>query len=275
MIFFKNLFKDARNFQILYLTTFLTYGLFNLDWMSQWPFFVTAILAVVLAQYAFEKIKFGQVRGIKSALISGLGICLLMRTNSIGAIALASFIAIAAKFLIRYNGKHIFNPSNIGIIALLVISDLVWVSPGQWGNDVALFFLITVTGLIVLLKVGRLDISLIFLATLFLMEYCRTILYLGWEWDVLLHKFSNGSLLLFTFFMITDPKTTPDHPRVRVLWAMLLAALTFMLSQWFYLYTASIWALFIITPVTMLVDKYFPAKRYAWLPHNTIAIDKK
>src|SRR6266566_49602 len=71
----------------------------------------------------------------KSALISGLSLCLLLRTNSLLLAMTAAFAAIAGKFVLRWNGKHIFNPTNFGlVIAMLCAGERVWVSPGQWGN---------------------------------------------------------------------------------------------------------------------------------------------
>jgi len=257
--------KDARHFQIVYLFVFIAYGLINLEWIEHVNLYFIAIISALGAQALFSYWKLGEVKGLKSAMITALGLCLLLRTNSSWAMFLASFIGIAAKFLFRIGGKHLFNPSNIGIIALLLLTNSVWVSPGQWGNGAVLMFLIAATGSIVLLKVGRLDVTYIFLGTLFILEYVRTVLFLGWGMDVLIHKFTSGSLLLFAFFRITDPKTTPDNKKMRYLWAAALAVITFTMSQWFYLYSASIWALFFITPLTLLIDKFFPAMRFVWI----------
>ena len=69
----------------------------------------------------------------RSALISGLSLCLLLRTNRADLAVLAAMVTIAGKFVIRVNGKHIFNPTNCAIVAMLLLTDRVWVSPGQWG----------------------------------------------------------------------------------------------------------------------------------------------
>jgi Na+-translocating ferredoxin:NAD+ oxidoreductase RnfD subunit len=119
--------------------------------------------------------------------------------------------------------------------------------------------------MIVLFKVGRLDTTLTFIIAFFILEYCRTVLFLGWGMDVLLHKFTNGSFLLFAFFMITDPKTTPDHPKGRIAWAIIIALIAFVMSHWMYLHTAPIWALVMITPVTVLLDKKLQWKRFKWI----------
>jgi len=259
-----NFFKDARHFQIVYLFIFISYGLVRLDWHEHLILYCVAIVSALGTQLICSLWTFDKVKGMKSALITALGLILLLRTNSYVMMAAAAAIGISAKFILRWNEKHLFNPSNIGIVLLLMITDVVWVSPGQWGNDIVLLFIIIATGSIVLLKVGRLDVSYVYLASLFALEYIRTVLFLGWGMDVLMHKFTSGSLMLFTFFMITDPKTTPDSQRLRYLWAVVLAVLTFILTQWFYMYTASVWALFLITPLTLLMDKYYPAKKFSW-----------
>ena len=259
---------DARHFQIIYLLFFVGYGLLNLGWSQHLSIYINVLLSAVIAQAFFSFWKLGEVKGIKSAVITALGLALLLRTNSHLIMSSVTILAIATKFLLRFNGKHIFNPSNIGIVLALLFTEGAWVSPGQWGNDMVFLFVIAATGLIVLLKVGRLDITFVFLGVLFVLEYIRTVLFLGWGLDVLIHKFTSGSLMLFAFFMITDPKTTPDNKKWRLIWTIILAFLTFGLSQWFYIYTASIWALVIITPFTILLDYFLPSKKYTWIKKN-------
>ena len=120
----------------------------------------------------------------------------------------------------------------------------------------------------VLFRVGRLDTSLWFLGTLALLEVARSVLYLGWTFDVPLHGLSNGALLLFTFFMITDPVTTPRHKRGRIVWSVLLAAITFGVSQFHYVHTAPIWTLFFLTPFTVLFNLIWRGERFRWFAPN-------
>jgi Na+-transporting NADH:ubiquinone oxidoreductase subunit NqrB len=117
-----------------------------------------------------------------------------------------------------------------------------------------------------LLKCGRIDISLAFIASFFGLEFMRSVLWLGWPIDYFGHMVTNGALLLFTFFMITDPMTTPNHPKARIAWAILVGILTFGLNHIFILNSgAPIWALFIISPLTLVFDKFFKSQKFAWL----------
>lgn len=219
----------------------------------------------VATQYGFILSGKADARSLKSALITGLGLSILLRANEPLTLVLAAVIAIASKFAIRHQGKHIFNPANIGIVAVILLTGDAWISPGQWGSSVVLIYFITAAALMILLKVGRIDTSLMFIGTVFLLEYFRTILYLGWGWDVLLHKFGSGSFLLFAFFMITDPVTTPKNQWARLAWAGAIGALSFYLSQWMQVYTAPLWALIIVSPFTAVLNHFFRGNTFQWI----------
>lgn len=257
-------FRDARHFQIIYLASFLVYGIVFLGWEVDLWKYGTLIGTCLIVQIVAANVVKKDLRSLKSGLITALGLCLLLKSNSYSTLILAATVAIAGKFLIRYKGKHIFNPANLGLVAAIVLTGDAWVSPGQWGNSAILLYFFGAAALIVLLKVGRLDTSLVFLGSFIAFEYCRTVLYLGWGLDVLYHKLLNGSFLLFTFFMITDPMTTPNKQKGRVLWSVVLAAISFLLTNWLYINTAPIWALFILSPFTALIDRYWKGQKFQW-----------
>jgi Na+-transporting NADH:ubiquinone oxidoreductase subunit NqrB len=177
--------------------------------------------------------------------------------------ALAGVLAIASKFVFRVRGKHFFNPGNFGIVAVLAFTGDAWVSPGQWGTDRVYLLLFTATAGMILRRVGRWETSGTFLLVYGGLEMFRDYR-LGWTADVWLHQLSNGSLLLFAFFMITDPRSLPNSAPARVLWATALAGLTFYLQHAFYLATAPFWALFILSPTTVLLDRVWSARRFSW-----------
>lgn len=255
---------DARNFQIVYLSLFLLYGFIFLDWSFEWYKYATLIGTCLFTQVIAEKIFKKKKSSWKSALITSLGLALLYKANGLETVALGAFLAISSKFLLRYKGKHIFNPANFGIIVAILLTGEAWISPGQWGSSAILLYFFGAAALMVLLKVGRIDTSLGFLITFALLEFSRTVLYLGWGTDVFIHKMCNGSLLLFAFFMITDPVTTPNSSKARWYWAIGTAVIAFVLTNWFYVHTAPMWALFFISPVTVLLDRYFKSKKFHW-----------
>ena len=143
--------RDPRYFQILFLGTFLLYGVSYLGWQNETSKYIALLASVVVTQLAFTHYTTRRYSSIKSALITGLGLCLLLRTGSIHTAILAAAIAISTKFLIKVKNKHIFNPANVGIIAAILLTNDAWISPGQWGSSVLLWFSVGAAGLMMIL----------------------------------------------------------------------------------------------------------------------------
>ena len=200
----------------------------------------------------------------KSAMITSLSLSILLRANSPWFWLAAGAIAIGAKFLIRFNGKHIFNPAAIGIVVLmLVFGRDVWVSPGQWGQMPLLAGYAVAVAALVLSSAKRLDIALAFLGTFAAILFGRA-MWLGDPMAIPLHQLSTGALLIFAFFMITDPRSTPDSRLGRILFAMCVASL----AAWFMIgpnvRAAPIMALVVLAILTPILDRVFPSNRFQW-----------
>jgi Na+-transporting NADH:ubiquinone oxidoreductase subunit NqrB len=275
------MFKDARDYQILFLSSFLLLGLSTRDWTLRPDLIVVILVSCLVAQWFFACfIPFWQswwraealntqtllnLSSLRSALITALGLCLLLRANSPVTMAIAASLAIASKFLFRCDRKHFFNPANFGIVAALLLTQDAWVSPGQWGADWWYLLLFFGAGGIVLQKVGRGDTSATFLAAYAGLEAFRN-LWLGQAWDVYFHHLMSGSLLLFALFMLTDPRSIPNSRSGRFVWALSIAGVTFFLEHQFYLTTAVFWALFVLSPLTLVLDRLWSAPRFLWQP---------
>ncbi|PZV06986.1 MAG: Na+-transporting NADH:ubiquinone oxidoreductase, subunit NqrB, partial [Leptolyngbya sp.] len=200
---------------------------------------------------------------IPSALITALGLSMLLRTEHISTMILAAVIAISSKFLLKVNGKHLFNPTNIGIVAAVLLTHDAWISPGQWGESSWYTLLFLGTGGVVVQRVGRWDTTGAFLGSYALLELGRN-LWLGWTGDVLLHRLTSGSLLVFSLFMITDPRTIPNARVARLLWAAAIALLAFILRNAYFLPTAVFWSLFALAPLSAVLDLIWASPRFTW-----------
>lgn len=211
--------------------------------------------------------------GYLSAMITCMGISLLLRADNLWAHPAAASAAMASKFLIRFRGKHIFNPANFAVIAALNLLPGTWVSPGQWGADIATLGWLLTLGALATGRAGSSDTSWSFLV-FFLGALWVRVMLLGQIPAVWQHSLSNGALLLFTFFMISDPKTSPDHRAARVLHAALVAGLAYGLMFGPYLTNSFLWALFIASPFVALWDALFKAPKFDWrLRHETQPTD--
>lgn len=260
--------RDARHFQLLFLGGFLAYGIAMLQWDAEWPRYAVLIGTCVVVQSLYIRRKRLPLHSIKSAMVTGLGMSLLLKAGSPWVLALGAAVAIASKFLIRIDGKHVFNPGNLGIAAAVLLTGEAWVSPGQWGSGAALAFLVGAAGCMVGLRVGRIDTSLAFLGAFAALDFARQVLYLGWEPQVWLHRMSNGSLLLFSFFMITDPMTTPKTQGARIGWSIAIAVLAFALGWKWWVNAAPIWALLLVSAFTPVLDRIWKGEGFQWLKRS-------
>jgi len=269
----KNFFRsDPRHYQITFLTSFLLYGNIVLGWEHSLIKILLTFSACLFTQIIFTAFTNKDFSSVKSAMISALSICLMLKTNLMFTVILASALSIAGKFFIRIGGKHVFNPTNFGIIVTLIISQDAWISTGQWGNGSLMVFLLGALGMIVLLKVNRFDTAIAFIFSFGLYHYIRSVLYLGWTTDVFLQQMTSGTLMIFTFFMITDPRSTPSTFKARVLWASMVGVLAAFLQIHYWVNGSALWALFILSPLTPLFDTLFRGEKFQWSKSDFISV---
>lgn len=141
-----------------------------------------------------------------------------------------------------------------------------WVSPGQWGQAPIFAAFAIGFAALVLSSAKRLDIALGFLAGFAAMLVGRA-LYLGDPMTIPMHQMQSGALLVFAFFMITDPRSTPDSRTGRFVFAFAVAALAAWLSWRFHIRGSMLYALAGLALLTPILDRLLPAKRFEWTRH--------
>ncbi len=254
---------DPRYYQIVVLTALLTIGIGVLDFGIRWQ---NAVVIMLMAQATqnlgtqlFRLPRFDPL----SALITSLSLTLLLRTELIGLAAAAAAIAIASKFLIRVRGKHVFNPANVALVSLMLLSDNAWVSSGQWGSAAIGAFGLACLGFLVLTRAKRAETTIAFLCIYGALLFGRAI-WLGDPMSIPMHQLQNGALLIFAFFMISDPKTTPNTAIGRTLFATLVAAVAFTIQFIFYQPNGPILALILSAPLVPIIDAMLQGSHYRW-----------
>ena len=255
--------RDARIYQIAFQAILLTVGVLVRDFALDPRQMALAFAAGLVTQRLWLKALGLEHRGMLSALITCFGVSLLLRSDTLWVHPLAAAVAMSSKFVLRVHGKHIFNPANLGVIAALVLLPGTWVSPGQWGNDVALAGWFVALGGLVTQRARRWDISWVFLGAWLGLVAARVLL-LGQPWTILAHQLANGGLLLFAFFMISDPLTIPNRRSARIGYAILVATIAFIWQFVLFRTNALLWALFIAAPAVPLIDWRWPGAKFLW-----------
>ena len=255
--------KDPRYYQIAVLTSLVTFGVVALDFGIHWQNALAVVSTALFVQWlgtrAFRLPRFDPL----SPMITSLSLTLLLRTDLVMIAALAAAIAIGSKFLVRVNGKHIFNPANVAIVTLMLCFDRAWISSGQWGSAAIGAFALACLGFLVLTRAKRSETTIAFLCAYAAIVFGRA-LWLGDPMAIPLHQVQNGALLIFAFFMISDPKTTPDAATGRVLYACIVAAVAGFIQFVSYEPHAPVLALILCSPIVPLIDRAYRGESYRW-----------
>ncbi len=255
--------RDPRHFQITTLSSLVALQVF---WADFGPTGLVVLLAVggcLAFQFLFSRLYKARV-DLRSALISGLSLCILLKASSVLFYPVAALLTVGSKFVIRFRGKHVFNPTNIGIVALLFLAPHdVWVSPGQWGQAAWLVFLLCCCGLLVLYQIPRRDMGPMFLVIWASVLFGRA-LWLGDPLEIPIHQLQSGALLIFCFFMISDPKTIPNRFSGRVIFGLLVALVAYYIQFKMFRTDGLLISLALVSAFTPLIDMLLPAQGYNW-----------
>ena len=170
-----------------------------------------------------------------SAHITGLAVAMLLYANSrVGPLAFAAAIAITSKHLLQVTfGRrrgHFLNPSNFGIAVTLLAFPAVGVAPPyQFTADLRgpldwiVPGIIVCTGTFLNARFTRkLPLIAAFLLTFAGQAFVRSALF-GTPLVAALVPMTGPAFVLFTFYMITDPGTTPGPRREQILFGAAVA----------------------------------------------------
>ena len=191
-----------------------------------------------------------------SAMLTGSGVALILRvpgtplddhwsTYAWWVFAGVAAFALMTKYLIRYRGSHVFNPSNIGLVIVFIVFGSTRVEPLDFwwaplGSGMLFAYtVILVGGLLITARLGLLATAVTFwltlaagLGVLAASGHCMVARWAfapvcGFDyWRVII---TSPEILIFLFFMITDPKTVPTGRRGRIAFGFLVAVASTLL----------------------------------------------
>jgi hypothetical protein len=254
-----------------------------------------------LLEFGIAFFRQGVIMWPASALLTGNGVAFILRVpgtqhgdwwsmNGWWIFAATAAVSLLSKYLIRYRGRHIFNPSNFGLVLcfLLLGPELAdplefWWAPFSPWLVLALVIILT-GGFAILIR-----LRLIWIAVGFWLAFAAGIAVLaasghemtarwhlgpisGWSfWWVLV---TSPEILVFLFFMITDPKTVPDGRVARVVYAVGVALIAVLLiapqRTEFASKVAVLGALAIVCGARPLLERFVlpRARQVGWWPRR-------
>lgn len=254
---------DARFVAPILITLILLVGQLSFGILESYPATVLAIITAILLELALGKLITGKLPHFASAYISGISVGILVRSPFLWPFALCAAISIVSKYVLRWRGRHLWNPSNFGITMLLFLAPWAVASLSiQWGNNLWAMLVIWVLGSVIIYNLRRFHITLTYVVAFLLFSAIRS--------QVTGHGFlsevapiTGPMYQLFIFFMITDPKTTVRSSKAaQCVVAFLVAAVEAALRLTENVH-APYYALFIVGPITNAIDIWWMSRKAA------------
>ena len=252
--------KDGRSFGIdkrylapILVTIVLVVGQVTFGFLESWSRTFLALATAIAVELVLGRLFGGKWPHLASAYISGISIGMLVRSPEMWPYALCSAISISSKYVIRVDGRHLWNPSNLGVVAMLVLAaDKVAGLSVQWGNNLLPMVVVWAFGTVIIHALGRFHITLTYVVSFILFSVVRAAL-TGHPWLAEVAPITGPMYQLYIFFMITDPKTTVHPKWAQCLVAFLVAALEAVLRLFQFVH-APYYALFVVGPAANLVE---------------------
>jgi hypothetical protein len=233
----------------------LSYGILESYWKT-----LLAIVTSVVAEMVLGRIFLRKWPHPASAYITGISVGILLRSPAFWPYALCSLLSITSKYALRIRGRHIWNPSNFGICAMLFLASQSVASLSiQWGNNFGSLAVIWVLGSVILWRARRFHISLTYVLAFIALSFLRAWI-TGDPWQAEISPITGPMYQLFIFFMITDPKTTVRSRAGQCVVAFFVAVVEMLLRLDSCVF-APLYALFWVGPAALLIEMGIDSRR--------------
>lgn len=244
---------ENRYLPPILITLILLTGQVSFGMLESFSRTLLAIGTAMLFELILARLVYHKFPVLASAYITGISVGILIRSPEYWPYAMTAAIAITSKYVIRWRGRHLWNPSNFAICAMLLLApeSLATLSI-QWGNTMWPMLVVWVLGALITWRVKRIHITATYIVSFVVLALLRT-LFTGHPFVAEVAPITGPMYQLFIFFMITDPKTTMRSKRAQCLIAFLVAVaeMGFRLAQ---NVDAPYFALTVVGPVAMIVD---------------------
>lgn len=243
-----------------FITCILLAGHLSFGILESYERTALAIVTAIGAELIMARLTYGKWPHPASAYITGISVGILVRSPFYWPYFLTSLISIVSKYVLRVGGRHLWNPSNFGVSAVLFLAPAsASLLSIQWGNTLWPMVIIWILGTVIVWRVGRLHISATYVGSFLLFSFVRSAI-TGNPWLASVAPITGPMYQLFIFFMVTDPKTTV-RPRWGQSVVVFMVAFVEMLLRLAEVVYAPFYALFIVGPAAMLIENWLQTKR--------------
>ena len=228
---------DSKYVAPILISCILLLGHFSTGMLADWRKTALCIIVSIVTEAFFGYLTLKKMPHLASAYVSGISCGILVRSTEWWPFLVAPALSIISKYVIRVDGRHLWNPSNLAIVLLLLLAPESMYTLGfQFGNHALAAIVIWILGSVIIYRLKRFHICFTYMLCFALFALLRAALHSDMAFGpALRYEFApltSAMYQLFVFFMITDPKTTVHSKKGQMLVAFLVAAAEFVLRQW-------------------------------------------
>jgi hypothetical protein len=237
----------------LFITCILLTGQLEFGILESWGRTLLAIGTAMAMEIVLARLVFKKWPHLASAYISGISVGILVRSPFMWPYALCSALSILSKYVLRWRGRHLWNPSNFGVSSMLFLYPAAVASLSiQWGNTLWPMVTVWFIGSIIIFRLRRFHICISYVATFLLLSWIRSEV-TGNPWFSAVAPLTGPMYQLFVFFMITDPRSTVKGwgPQCIVASLVAVAEMVLRLNG---VIDAPYYALFLVGPIANTID---------------------
>jgi len=251
---------DNRYVPPVFITLILLVGNYSFGILESYPKTLLAIVTSIGVELILGRIFVHRWVNPVSAYITGISVGILIRSPASWPYALCSAISITSKYVLRIKGRHLWNPSNFGVSAMLFLAGSTVASLSiQWGNYLWPMLIIWALGSIIIWRLRRFHITGTYVAAFLAFALLRSWL-TGNPWQSEVAPITGPMYQLFVFFMITDPRTTVQSRIGQCAVALAVASVEMILRLCQVVY-APYYALFTVGPAALLIETWIASRR--------------
>lgn len=252
---------DQRFVPPILITLILLAGQLSFGILESYTKTIIAILTAIVLELLLARIFTGKFPHLASAYITGISVGILIRSPAFWPYALCSAISITSKYVLRVKDRHIWNPSNFGISAMLFLAPFAVASLSiQWGNNIWALLVIWMLGCVIIYRLKRFHITLTYVVSFIAFSFLRS-WFTGHSLLAEIAPITGPMYQLFIFFMITDPKTTVRSSKPVQCVVVFMVAFVEMILRLFENVHAPYYALFIVGPVANLIEIWWSERK--------------
>lgn len=251
---------ENRYLAPMFITCILVVGQFGFGFLESLSRTVLAIVTSIVLEMFFGRWEHGKFPNVASAYISGISVGILVRSPEYWPYVVTSGLSITSKYVLRWKGRHLWNPSNFAICAMLLLAPEYFATLSiQWGNTIWPLLVVWVLGALIVYRVRRFHITATYVASFLIMAALRSVI-TGHPLLSEIAPITGPMYQLFIFFMITDPKTAVASKWGQCLVAVLVAVAE-MILRLAQVVNAPFFALTIVGPAALALDLWWQSRK--------------